>query len=399
MPSLFPILAFAPQAMVHVTSKGYERHSEPVLAAARLAGLCPPREAVWHRPLPPMPSIKDTFDAVKAGIEWLRARGLVPVINFTGGTKLMSIGAFYAAVSASVSSLYVDGENEILVDGATGPELTTLLDGDLSLRRFAPLLSVPLIVAAHGGEMRALGREFAADIPLAHHLLAHPQDEHQVWETLFSKSGAFARLQRATEKRDWLRAPEIRFTLPKQVRELAEAAGLVTVKQGAAQLRCDEPEATAACYATGAQLSFDEIRRLVTPLQTRLNFFGGGWWEVAVAEAMRASGIFADIHLGAEISKAGRNAMEEDILAAQGMQLAYVSCKRGSQGRLQRQMEEVDASARRLGGKLARKYFAIDHLSEHMRREMQKRGAQLRIHLIRPHDVTSGEALCRAIML
>lgn len=397
MPSLFPILAMKPAALVHVTSHGFEHHSEPVLAAAAVAGLRPGDEAVRHFQLPPMPSITDTHNAVKEGIEWLQDRGLQPVINFTGGTKLMSIGTFYAAVSAQVPSLYVDGDNQTFVDGRTGPELASFLEDGLHLRQVAPHLSVSVIVGAHGGRFRSSGRDFAALVPLARHLFANPADETRVWEALFGKAGAFSKLQRATEKRDWLRAPEVQFSLPKHVRELAEAAGLVVIRQGVARLKCDEWEATAAAAASGVRLKFNEIQRLIAPIQERLNFFGGGWWEVAVAQAVKECGAFADIKLGAEISKAGRRAMEEDILAVQGVQLAYFSCKRGSQGRLQRQLEEVDASARRLGGKLALKYFAVCHLSSGMRAELEQRARQIRIRLIGPDDLVDGETLLEAV--
>jgi hypothetical protein len=89
--------------------------------------------------------------------------------------------------------------------------------------------------------------------------------------------------------------------------------------------------------------------------------------------------------------------MEEDILAMQGVQLAYFSCKRGSQGKLQRQLEEIESSARRLGGKLARKYFAVCHLSGSMRAELRQRAEQLRIRLIEPADMANKTTLAEAV--
>jgi hypothetical protein len=265
MPSFLPVLALHPAALVHITSDGFERHSAPVLAAAEMAGLRPTSGAVRELRLQAMPSIAETHQAVKDAIEWLHTRGLTPVINFTGGTKLMSIGAFYAAVSANMSSLYVDGDHETFVDGRTGPEIASLLENELRLGRLAPRLSVPLIVAAHGGCFQSNGRDFAPLVPLAQHLLAHPDDEMAVWETLFGENGRFSKLQHSREKRDWLRSPEMQFTLPKRVRELAEAAGLISVRNGTARLKCDEPEAIAIAAESNERLLFEDIQRFIAP--------------------------------------------------------------------------------------------------------------------------------------
>ena len=52
--------------------------------------------------------------------------------------------------------------------------------------------------------------------------------------------------------------------------------------------------------------------------------------------------------------------MEEDILGVDGVNLLYVSCKRGGdKAKLSRVLEDVNSSARRLGGKFAHKMLAV----------------------------------------
>ncbi len=59
--------------------------------------------------------IEATRAAVGRAAADLAGRGLEPVVNFTGGTKCMAVGAYLAAVEAGCAGLYVDTENERLL--------------------------------------------------------------------------------------------------------------------------------------------------------------------------------------------------------------------------------------------------------------------------------------------
>jgi hypothetical protein len=392
MPSLFPILALKPTALVHVTSQGYEGHSEPVLAAAALAHLCPHRESVRHLQLPPMPSITETHNAVKEGIEWIHARGLQPVINFTGGTKLMSIGAFYAAVSTTTPSLYADGDRQVFVDGRTGPELAALLDSGLVLGTLAPQLSVRMVLTAYGCEVQHSKRHGKELSSVAAAMLLNRADEMQVFENMAGKKGAFASLRSLRSDR-WREADKILFDLPASIGAAAEVAGLVRRAGTQFRLSADLNRG----HDKNAQSTHYRDPDPGQVLQRRYQFFEGGWWEVAVAQAVGACSSFADVNVNLTIAKGGRLAMEEDVLAMQGLQLAYFSCKRSGADKLVRHLEEVDASARRLGGKMARKYLAVCHLPEFMRDGLRKRARQLHVTLIEPPEVYDGVALMNAV--
>lgn len=52
---------------------------------------------------------------IRAAIEQLARKGLQVVVNFTGGTKCMSVGAFLAAMETGCSAFYVDTDHERLV--------------------------------------------------------------------------------------------------------------------------------------------------------------------------------------------------------------------------------------------------------------------------------------------
>ncbi|MGQ9496780.1 MAG: Card1-like endonuclease domain-containing protein [Desulfotomaculales bacterium] len=52
---------------------------------------------------------------IRAAIEQLTGKGLWVVVNFTGGTKCMSVGAFLAAMETGCPALYVDTDHERLI--------------------------------------------------------------------------------------------------------------------------------------------------------------------------------------------------------------------------------------------------------------------------------------------
>jgi len=94
--------------------------------------------------------VRPARETVRAIIEHLYARGLEPVVNFTGGTKCMAVGAYLAAVEAGCVALYVDTQNERLLwyfpDGRViaGPFDLKRVDISLYLKAYG------LTVSQHG---------------------------------------------------------------------------------------------------------------------------------------------------------------------------------------------------------------------------------------------------------
>lgn len=81
--------------------------------------------------------------AVKAAIEQLTSKGLRVAVNFTGGTKCMSVGAFLAAMEAGCPAFYVDTDHERFL--WYGP------DREVEERKFdLRPITAPLYLAAYG---------------------------------------------------------------------------------------------------------------------------------------------------------------------------------------------------------------------------------------------------------
>src|ERR1035437_8914720 len=66
------------------------------------------------------------------------------VVNYTGGTKNMSIGAYHAADITGSATIYCDTPRQFL-DGGPGP-----MPEHQSMAKLAPQLDVQLMLAAHG---------------------------------------------------------------------------------------------------------------------------------------------------------------------------------------------------------------------------------------------------------
>jgi len=340
-----------------------------------------------------MPSIVESHHAVQQGIEWIKERGLQPVVNFTGGTKLMSIGSFYAAVQTNTPSLYVDGNRQTFVDGNSAPNLASLLSNGLELGALGSFISLRMVLAAHGCAAENASRQIRDLVTPATALLLNPADEIRTFESVAGKNGAFATLRNSKNVVRWREAGQILFDLPETIGTPAEAAGLV---RRSGQRFCLCPD------VSHSHEKNHQSKRYRGPdpgkiLQRRYQFFEGGWWEIVVANAVATCPLFADVNVNLTVAKGTQLSMEEDVLAIQGIQLAYISCKRGGADKLVRHLEELDASARRLGGKLTRKYLAVCHLPEHMRAGLRERARQLHVTLLEPSEISNPMAFQNAV--
>ncbi len=341
MQNILAPLALSPIRIVHLVTPRVMARSGWIFEALRQIGKTPEREIVQ---LSAMPTIPETAQVVHRIIGQQRKSGQNPVVNFTGGTKMMSIGAYAAASKLEASSVYVDTDDRIFVDGHTGPALVSLMGEDLSFTPYQSALTVSVIAVANGCERVTGGQKYDELLPLATHLLQNPTDEAATWEAMDGKDGMTPDGREPRKAEGWKTLCSISLNLPAEVARLAAAAGLVVEKGG-------------SYYLGDASCEKVDSRRL----QTRRSILAGGWWEVAVANAVKTSGRFRDIRWSADAGQRQvGGSMEEDLLAVDGVKIAYFSCKRGgARGKLMRQLEEMSASAKRLGGSFVSKYFCV----------------------------------------
>lgn len=390
MPNLAAMLALHPARVHHLVTPPVAARSDSLIRVGRQF----PNPPEFHRDdLSEMPSIAEVERTLARALRATMSRDMMPVVNFTGGTKLMSIGAWRAAQAAQAVSLYVDTQHACFRDGGTAPGLETLLGGDLSFHRLRATLAVHHIVIANGCPRVTGGRDLEPFAPLARHLLAHPDEETALWEAIHGSRGLCPQGREPRDTAGWRRLLETPLHLPSATAAHAVNAGLLDARN--AQVVLVEPEGLRALAIRSAPTPAGDYFRAVRPLQFAISFLSGGWWEVAVGLAVRAHTGFRDLRWSVDTGhKAPGGSVEEDLVAVDGIQLVHISCKRGGQrAGLFRALDEEAATAARLGGRFTRKFLAVYRpIQGRIGDFLRQRAQELRVRILAPADLSSSEA-------
>lgn len=312
LPNLLAALAVAPTRLLHVRSADKKfsapiRHLERALA---LAGLKPTTHTL-------VLSDDPTPEEVTAALADLTSEWRPSLVNLTGGTKLMSIGAKVWADTNSVPSLYVDTHAHRFVSTGAAP-----LPDLPALPAVANALTLEIVLAAHG----VPADELRADPP-SPAALAFGAAAALAWEN--DQAGSA-----------WLRSVREKWLLPNDSPR-AEA-----YRTGVALTPAGEPLAQAAVQANLATIdssgrflpvlplgvSGDQLRRdrIVADLVQNLE---GGWFELHLAGLMLAAGHFHDVRWSVESPDRPDLALgENDVVALDRRNLSpvFVSCKSSS---------------------------------------------------------------------
>jgi len=385
MQNLLPVLRLKPMRLVHLATPKTAGRSAFIVDAARQGGIQSSVEVVS---LSPMPGIPETFNAIKSAIMNAKRKGTTPVVNFTGGTKLMSIGAYAAALHRDhkAISLYVDTEDAVFIDGRTADGFGELLEHDVSFMPLRSALTVSTIAVANGRQRVTGGRDWKPLVPLAYHLLAEPDQEQAAHDAVLN--GLFGGKPEPRKPADWLQVLHKPIRLPSKVLEMALSAGLLTGDLSAHVTLPRQTEAELRRLANNAGTHMPDFNnayfRAVAPIQQTVSFLTGAWWEIVVADAADRSGVFRDIRWSAQVGERGGADVEEDVLALDGVQIVSISCKRGgARARLLPLLEEINARARSLGGNFTRRFLAI-YLPPHgaVGRNLERRANELGISLL-----------------
>lgn len=393
--NLLPVLRLKPRKLVHLVTPKTAARSAVLKAAAKAAGLDPELEVIQ---LSDMPGIPECFHAVTDALGKAKPAGQVAV-NFTGGTKLMSIGAFAAAQTQKVPSLYVDTQDACFVDGSTSPAMNDLLAGDWSFTPIRSQLRVDVLGIANGVSRITSGKPWQAMLPLAEHLFDHSADEEATHAALHGIAGLFPQGREPRTPKDWLSVLDKPIFLPAVVAHLAIEAGLVRPGTSEGEvLLPDGPRAELAHLASHHVPDYNtRYFQAVAPLQHVAAFLSGAWWEVVVCEAAQKSGLFRDLRWSSQVGDRNGPDTEEDILGVAGVELLYINCKRGgAKARLLPLLEEVRARAATIGGSFNRRYLAILRPPHgKMAANLRQQATRLGVRLITGEDIRHPGAFAR----
>jgi len=384
MPNVLAALALEPKCITLIHTRRTQDHAGWINRALQRAGLA---YEVELRSLSAAPDIHEAGAMVRSVAEEAVAQGLTPVVNITGGTKLMSIGAFAATVKPGWASLYVDTENRRLLQAGGQHLPEALRDTYAALLRAEKRMNVDVMAAAHGCEQVSAGKHAEPYVELAEYLRRNPVIEQQC--------NAIMRdvLTRGFPKQVLSQVDKpFPSDFPAEVLRQAATVGLVEQwSDGTWHFSC--PERDVLEQALCSTVPIQDIFAATEPVQFAHAFLSGAWWEVCVWNAARQSGHFRDLRwsvkFGSEVDH-----LEEDLVAVKGLSLAVFSCKRGGHGdRLNRAFEEFVSASNRLGGSFAEKYFCV---AQAIRKDsfsaVQSQAARVHAKLIGPSEKLSSSS-------
>ena len=389
MPNLLAAMAIKPDRVVHLCTPAM---ADASAALERAYGQAWVKTSVITRRLSEHPGMLELNKAVCSLVGEMDNA----VVNITGGTKLMSIGAYAAATRAQVPSVYVDTATGEFVNGLSGGDFKALFPNGTDIAQVSRQLTVNGVATANGVERVSTGKQWKAYAPLADFLLRNPRVEqkcHDVAADLLKKEPRHFPLSQSYFKGLYAQ----RMTVPEDVGGLGVAAGLL-------EKHVD------GYYPDGKWFSrfraFDLTKGSVPPnllfaaaeeARWPFSFFNGNWWEIAVMRYLAEQGKFRDLRWSVDAGSrmASSTDMEEDILGIDNVNLLYVSCKRGGdKAKLSRVLEDVNSSARRIGGKFAHKILAVFvPLTGFQAKRLKSRGRELQIELLDSNVVASVKAL------
>ena len=354
MPSLLAAMAIKPERVVHLCTPSMASASSSL---ERAYGQSCVKTSIVTRMLSGHPGMIELNDAVAATI---REFGDA-VVNFTGGTKLMSIGAYAAATRAKVPSVYVDTATGEFVDGLSGGDFRSLFPGGTTISQVGRQLTVNAVATANGVERVSTGKPWKEYARLADYLLRNPAIEqkcHDVADACLKKEPQGFKQKQSIYRKIYSE----RLAVSDPVGELGVAAGLLERSGNGFRPASKWFSKMGGFSREKGNDSLNLQFATIDDARWPFSFFRGNWWEIAVMRYLTEQHRYRDLRWSADAGsrKASSTDMEEDILGIDNVNLLYVSCKRGGgRDKLSRVLEDVDSSARRIGGRFSHKVLAV----------------------------------------
>ena len=344
IPNLVCIKALRPDVVLNVYT---ERTRDALAAIENFVGERLPETS--HRSAQtdvPFPSADALKKLLSESIDALRSEfpDAEIVVNYTGGTKPMAIGAYLAAAEKNALPLYVEDAQTILEGLALSP-----------CARWTPEpFSLEEIFAASGLRIDTAKTPDASRLRLAEELARLRAEENAVLHRENRKLTRFS-LYPAQDESSLNIRKDFYHALPKAELAFDEVILAPDNRERFAAVCGLCVEAGILARRENGSFIFSETVRASAETLTAENaFLDGGWWELLVAEAVRR--VAGDDNVRWSVFAEG---MEDDVVAVIENRLFIVSCKAGtSQKSFYSELHRIASRARRLGGIDAHPVFA-----------------------------------------
>jgi hypothetical protein len=379
MQNLLPLLALRPARVIQLVSNGekYEAAARHIEDAAREADI----DATFqpYRLESAFPDVAVTRQALKQLLSVFPEA----VVNVTGGTKLMCIGAFLGTGEFPVPMLYCDTDRQEFIPLGKYP-----LPGMPSFAETARQLTVRVVMAAHGKAPSAWRFDTADPAAL--------EFGRKAFDLRWRRRHEFRACDFSRCLRNFFRADRGKVPSdPGRLNALCRADLCEALPDPVPPVALDFLEAARAAQfveATaggGFQLAPPKPNHpLRDHVEKLVNLLDGSWFELTVLDLVRRSAEFADPHWSVEPlrSAAHEEAQsfgETDVVCLglpQG-NLQVISCKTS----LEKPLEHLEALRERshnLGGRYAKAALAVLFARREQEEELRRWGRLLGVEIL-----------------
>jgi hypothetical protein len=376
MQNLLPVMALRPRRVVQVVSQRQVSQGRSANLANAVTAL---GRTLFYRqfapeflPLVVVPADSPTVAESMAAVARCLQQYPKAVVNLTGATKLMSIGAWEAARAAGIPVLYCGTSDRRFVVEPPGG-----LAGLPTFDRLAAMLTVEAVMAAHGtafGEWRfePVNKDLIAFGQKVFQIRSEASDEIRAYDGQLRQHFRCGRNERLPDSKKDLRALHAK-PLP-----VPTGRGPRALLEAAAEARLLRRGAPGQYFPTCAPERGD--------LEHLSNLLEGSWFELHILGLARQSPRLVDLHWSVQPRRQELAAFGETDIVCIDTTVAglhVVSCKTSLSGR--QPLEHMEALAQRrrdLGGSHARATLCVLHAPDGTRERVQRWGALLGIRVL-----------------
>lgn len=333
IPNILGALSIQPDTIIHLVSnsKMAKQSAENLEKSFKEAAINAP---VTQYILPSeIPSIQECYNAIN-DIYDNHATNNKLYINFTNGTKLMSIGVYMAATKHQIPSFYVESAKRQFIDGETGT-LTYVKEPFTT-----PISSLNTYILGYGQGSLTCEKDWKDYVSLA----------HKCQQSFFNYS--IPSFKNGYEYRQALEKNHCWFQKCLDVQK--EATKLSMIKEGATGGHFTFPF---------TQKEFDNTpcKKIQNNMEWITKFFISGWWEIIVTEALAKAVDCKEIKWSCVVPHPSRiSEFEEDILAISNDKFICVSCKQKSnKEQLLSELNKLHDRTIKLGGNQSISILAV----------------------------------------
>ena len=385
MQNVLPLLAVRPQRVVQICSNKEDMKAAAKWTelAAREAGLS--MEFKTEVLASPEPGLEDVQKSVQRMLEHSEGS----IINCTGGTKLMAVGAYLGAMDfPSVPILYCDTQNQTFISAGQSP-----LPALPSFAEITATLTLRIVMAAHGRAPEDWRFEKVTPEQLSFGLDA--------WNLRTTQRQAFADCQFGEKIRGLYCGPKRRLPSSKSTLQSLVGVDPSSALEGALPspvLEFLKAAERAGFLKTnpngGLQLAVqtDKDPSLRSQIEKILNVLDGSWLELSVMNFVSRSSRHRDAHWSVEPTKEGQQNAEYGetdliVLDKNRAALEIISCKTTMTQPLEH-LEGLRTRATNLGGSHALATLAVLYPGQDGGKTIRRYGKLLNVKVLIGEEIS-----------